>query len=104
MGWPTYRWIRHARRSSLVAMGIAAARKRYRARSKRSRQDSSESSPPGRLWASRSAASACSYFLCSLLRRTPSVSKVADASAGAEWGAVVETGLTPPAEGVSIRA
>ena len=32
----------------------------------------------------------------------PSDSKVANASVGGEGGAVIETGLTPPAEGINI--
>ena len=49
-------------------------------------------------------ASARNCFLCPSLRQTPSDSKVADTSVGGEGGAVVETGLTPPAKGVNIRA
>ena len=49
-------------------------------------------------------ANARNCFLCSSLRRTPYDSKVADASVGEEGGADVETGLTPPAEGINIRA
>ena len=49
-------------------------------------------------------ASAHNCFLCSLLRWMPSDSKVANTLVGWEGGAFIETGLTPPAEGVNILA
>ena len=48
--------------------------------------------------------SARNCFLCSSLRRTPSDSKVADTLVGKDGGAIVESGLTPTAKGVNIRA